>query len=183
MLPLVSPDPGFLQLRKVEIMTSLEPRAQSLDPMIHPELYDTIRIRRSIAFLIDAAVITVLMLVASVIVFVLGLITLGLGWFLYVILWPAVAILYYLASFAGGAARTTGMGFTGIELRMRDGERPDALIGLAHPLLFFLSVSFLTPIILLVSLLSARRCLAHDIVLGTVMVDAEALRRLTALPR
>jgi len=38
-------------------------------------------------------------------------------------------------------------------------------------------VTFLTPFIVLVSLLSARKRLAHDIVLGTVVVDSEALRR------
>ena len=160
-------------------MTMREMVSRSMDPAVHPDLYATMRIRRIVAFLIDTVAITVLMLAASLVVFVLGIITLGLGWFLYAILWPAVAILYYLVSFAGGTTRTPGMGFAGIELRMRDGARPDTLIGLAHPVLFYLSVSFLTPFILLVSLLSARKCLAHDVVLGTVVVDSQAFARAT----
>jgi len=159
-------------------MTIIAPGQNALDPEINPELYATMRIRRSIAFLIDLVLISVLMVVAAVIVFVLGVVTLGLGWLLYFILWPAVAILYYLVSFAGGAPRTPGMAFTGIELRMWYGDRPDLLIGLAHPILFYAAVTFLTPFIVLVSLLSARKRLLHDIVLGTVVVDSEVLARL-----
>jgi uncharacterized RDD family membrane protein YckC len=162
-------------------MTTLEMGENPLDPAINPDLYGTMRTRRSIAFLIDVVGITVLMVVASVIVFVLGVVTLGLGWLLYFILWPAVAVLYYLLAFAGGAPRTPGMAFAGIELRMWYGDRPDLLIGLAHPILFYLSVTFLTPFIVLVSFLSARKRLAHDIVLGTVVVDSDALRRTVAV--
>jgi uncharacterized RDD family membrane protein YckC len=159
-------------------MSTIDVGTNPFDPALNPELYSTMRIRRSMAFLIDVVAITVLMIVASVIVFVLGIVTLGLGWLLYFILWPAVAILYYLFSFAGGAPRTPGMAFTGIELRMTDGGKPDLLIGLAHPILFYLSVTFLTPFIVLISLLSSRKQLGHDIVLGTVAVDSGAVNRI-----
>jgi len=157
-------------------MSTVAPGENALDPEINPELYSTMRIRRSIAFLIDLVIITVLMGIASVLVAVLGVVTLGLGWLLFGIVWPAVAILYYLVSFAGGAPRTPGMAFTGIELRMWYGDRPDLLISLAHPILFYLSVTFLTPFIVLVSLLSARKRLAHDIVLNTLVVDSGTFR-------
>jgi uncharacterized RDD family membrane protein YckC len=159
-------------------MTISAPGENALDPAVHPELYTVMRTKRSIAFLIDVVAITVLMIVASVVVFVLGVVTLGLGWLLYFILWPAVAILYYVLAFAGGSPCTPGMKFAGIELRMWYGDRPDLLIGLAHPVLFYLSVTFLTPFIVLVSLLSPRKRLAHDLVLGTIVVDSDALRRI-----
>lgn len=159
-------------------MSTVAPGENALDPAVHPELYSTMRVRRSVAFLIDVVIITVLMVIASVVVFVLGVVTLGLGWLLYFILWPAIAILYYLIAFAGGTPRTPGMAFSGIELRMWYGDKPDLLVSLAHPILFYLSVTFLTPFIVLVSLLTARKRLAHDIVLNTVVVDSAAIRRI-----
>ncbi len=121
------------------------------------------------------------MAVAAVVIFLLGIVTLGLGWLLYAILWPAIAILYYAFSFGGGVPQTPGMQVTGLELRMWYGETPELLIGIAHPILFYASVSFLTPFIVLVSLLSPRKRLLHDIVLGTVVVDSAAFRRVVAL--
>jgi uncharacterized RDD family membrane protein YckC len=162
-------------------MTTVAPGENALDPDINPELYASMRFRRSMAFIIDVVAITVLMVVASVVVFVLGIVTLGLGWLLYFILWPAVAILYYLVAFAGASPRTPGMAFMGIELRMWYGDKPDLLIALAHPILFYLSVTFLTPFIVLVALLSARKRLAHDIVLNTIVVDSDAFRRVAAV--
>jgi uncharacterized RDD family membrane protein YckC len=141
------------------------------------------RTRRSIAFIVDAVLITVLMGVAAVAIFVLGIVTLGLGWLLYFILWPAIAIIYYAVSLGGGVPQTPGMQFVGIELRMWYGEKPDLLIGIAHPILFYLSVTFLTPFIVLVALLSAKKRLLHDIVLGTVVMDSAALRQLLATAR
>ena len=161
-----------------ETTRTLPPGANPLDPAVNPELYATMRIRRSIAFLIDFAIIGVLTAIGFVVVGVLGILTLTLGWLLFPIVWPAAAILYYLFAFAGGAPRTPGMAFTGIELRMWYGDRPDLLIGLGHPILFYLSVTFLTPFIVLVSLLSDRKRIAHDMVLNTVVVDSEAFRRL-----
>lgn len=158
-------------------MTPLEPRLSAFDPAVNPALYASIRTRRSIAFLIDVVLITVLMGIAAIVIFILGIVTLGLGWLLYFILWPAIALLYYAFSFAGGVPQTPGMQVTGIELRMWYGEPPELLIGLAHPILFYVSVTVLTPFIVLVALLSPRKRLLHDIVLGTVVVDSAAFRR------
>jgi uncharacterized RDD family membrane protein YckC len=46
-----------------------------------------------------------------------------------------------------------------------------------HSLIFWFSVGLLTPLILLVGLFTARRQLLHDLLLGVVALNADALGR------
>ena len=46
-----------------------------------------------------------------------------------------------------------------------------------HALIFWFSVGILTPLILLVGLFTERRQLLHDLLLGVVALNADALRR------
>ncbi|MBA3516265.1 MAG: RDD family protein [Rhizobiales bacterium] len=140
------------------------------DPAVHPERYEGVRSRRMFAFLIDAAVILSLMLLASLVIAVLGVFTFGLGWFLLPAVWPVVAILYEVLTKGGSASATPGMRFVGIELRTQDGERLNYPIALLHSLGFWFSVTLLTPVILVVSLFTPRKQLLHDLLLGTVAV-------------
>ncbi len=140
------------------------------DPAVHPERYEGVRSRRIFAFLIDAAVILSLMLLASLVIAVLGVFTFGLGWFLFPAVWPVVAILYEVLTKGGPASATPGMRFVGIELRTQDGERLNYPIALLHSLGFWFSVTLLTPVILVVSLFTPRKQLLHDLLLGTVAV-------------
>ena len=45
------------------------------------------------------------------------------------------------------------------------------VLGAAHAVLFWVSISVFTPFILLIGLFNARRRLPHDIVLGTVVIN------------
>lgn len=155
-----------------------EGRDEVFDPRMSPELYDSVRTRRSLAFLIDVVLISMLTLVAAVFVFLLGIVTLGLGWLLFPALWPGMAILYHLIVFVGGASATPGMRLMGLEMRLWYGPRVYALLGLMHAVLFYVSVTFLTPFVLLFSLVSDQKRLLHDLVLGTVVVDAAVARRI-----
>jgi uncharacterized RDD family membrane protein YckC len=60
----------------------------------------------------------------------------------------------------------------GLVFRIDHGVPANFVYGAAHVILFYLSVSFLTPLILLVSLFSPRKRLLHDIVLGVVIENA-----------
>jgi uncharacterized RDD family membrane protein YckC len=140
------------------------------DPAIHPELYQGVRSRRIFAFLIDFCVIVALMVVAYLVIGVLGIFTLGLLWLLLPAVWPVVAILYSTLTLGGPHSATPGMRFVGIEIRNIRGERIDHAIALFHALGFWFSVAILTPLILLVALLTQRKQLLHDLVLGTVAV-------------
>lgn len=148
------------------------------DPYAHPELYQGLRFRRSMAFIMDLILITVLMFATSIAVLFLGILTLGLAWVLFAILWPAVALLYVAFTLGGPNSATPGMRAMGIELRLWYGDKCYPLLAAVHGTLFYLSVSFLTPLVLLVSFFSDRKRLLHDMVLGTVMVDSAALRSL-----
>ncbi|MEW5423258.1 RDD family protein [Amorphus sp. 3PC139-8] len=148
------------------------------DPYAHPELYQGLRFRRSMAFIMDLILITVLMFATSIAVLFLGVLTLGLAWMLFAILWPAVALLYVAFTLGGANSATPGMRAMGIELRLWYGDKCYPLLAAVHGTLFYLSVSFLTPLVLLVSFFSDRKRLLHDMVLGTVMVDSAALRSL-----
>ena len=57
--------------------------------------------RRVFAFLIDYAIVALLWVPAAVVVFFLGIITLGLGWMLYPALFVIVAMLYFGLTIGG----------------------------------------------------------------------------------
>jgi uncharacterized RDD family membrane protein YckC len=47
------------------------------------------------------------------------------------------------------------------------------VLGTVHAVVFWISVSVLTPFILLVGFFNARRRLLHDIIVGTVLINAQ----------
>lgn len=141
------------------------------DPLSDWRLFDGVRTRRVFAFLIDAVLIALMTILAYVVVAVFGVFTLGLGWLLFPLLWPGVALLYSAFSMGGPRSATIGMRTMGLEVRMLDGGRLNPGIAAVHAVLFYASVSILTPFVLLVALFSDRKRLLHDLVLGTVVVN------------
>src|SRR5437899_3128461 len=82
--------------RRIGLSIELKPHAY--DPVSSPELFEGVLARRVIAFFIDLAIITVPVVVAAMFIFLFGLFTLGLGWFLFWLLSPGAviwALLYY----------------------------------------------------------------------------------------
>jgi uncharacterized RDD family membrane protein YckC len=140
------------------------------DPAVHPERYDGVRTRRIFAFLIDAALVLFLMVVAYVVIAVVGVFTFGLLWLLFPAVWPVVAILYSVLTLGGPYSATHGMRFVGIEIRTVGGGRMDYGLALLHALLFWASVVILTPFVLLVALFTERKQLLHDLIIGTAPV-------------
>ena len=55
------------------------------------------------------------------------------------------------------------------------------MLGAVHAIVYWITVSVLTPLILLVALFNERRRLLHDMLVGTIVINnktrAEALRR------
>ena len=147
----------------------------AFDPWSQPELFRGVLTRRVFAFLIDLVVLSVPVILAYVFIAVFGLITLGLGWALFWLAWPASvvwAVIYYGASSGGPHSATIGMRVMDLELRTWYGAPGYFVLGAMHAVLFWVSVSFLTPLVLLIGLFNGRRRLLHDIVLGTVMINA-----------
>lgn len=142
------------------------------DPAVHPERYDGVRTRRIFAFLIDAALIFLLMVVAYIVIAVVGLFTFGLLWLLLPAVWPVVAILYSVLTLGGPHSATPGMRFAGIEIRTVSGGRMDYGLAILHALLFWVSIAILTPFVLLVALFTERKQLLHDLIIGTAAIRA-----------
>jgi uncharacterized RDD family membrane protein YckC len=147
----------------------------AFDPQLQPELFRGVLTRRVFAFLIDLVVLSVPVIVGYLFIAVFGLITLGLGWALFWLAWPASviwAILYYGASLGGPYSATLGMRAMDLELRTWYGAPGYFVLGAMHAVLFWISISFLSPLVLLVGLFNGRRRLLHDFVLGTVVINS-----------
>jgi uncharacterized RDD family membrane protein YckC len=147
------------------------------DPWLQPELFRGVLTRRVFAFLIDLVVLSIPVILACVFIAVFGVVTLGLGWALFWLISPASmiwALVYYGASLGGVHSATLGMRAMDLQLRTRTGAPGYFVLGAMHALLFWLSVSFFTPLILLVGLFNGRRRLLHDLILGTVVINSSA---------
>nr|WP_306266024.1 RDD family protein [Pararhizobium sp. IMCC3301] len=148
---------------------------EEIDITSRRELYDGILSRRVFAFLFDFIAISIVSVVAALVVFFLGIFTFGLGWALYLIFMPLVIAGYLAFTLGGPDAATPGMKIMGIQMRLHDGSRTGPFGAMVHGLLFYLSVSFLTPFVLLVGLFTQRGRLLHDLVLGTYIVRSDYL--------
>jgi uncharacterized RDD family membrane protein YckC len=163
---------------------AIEVKPHAYDPAINPELFEGVLARRFIAFLIDLVILCIPVLLASLFILLFGIVTFGLGWVLFWLLWPATivwAILYYGFTFGSPASATIGMRMMDIELRTWYGAPAYFLLGAVHAIAYWVSVSVLTPLVLLVGLFDERRRLLHDFLLGTVVINkpgrASVLRR------
>jgi uncharacterized RDD family membrane protein YckC len=148
------------------------------DAAANPDLYAGVLSRRVVAFVFDAILVILLMIPAALVVFVLGIVTLGLAWFLYGGLFAIVALGYVALTLGGRSSATIGMRWSGIEMRAADGGPAYPLLAVLHALIFWFSCALLTPFVLLVGLFTARRQLLHDLILGTVVVNSATLVRL-----
>ena len=157
---------------------------QAFDPYLQPELFRGLLTRRVFAFLIDLVVLSVPVILGYLFIAVFGLITLGLGWALFWLAWPATivwAIVYYGSSIGGPQSATVGMRVMDLELRTWYGAPGYFVLGATHAVLFWVSISFLSPLVLLVGLFNGRRRLLHDIILGTVVINS-SIRAQVAQP-
>lgn len=165
------------------IGVSIEVKPHAYDPMLNPELFEGVLARRCIAFLIDVTIIALPVLAATLFILIFGLVTLGLGWALYALLWPAAviwAVFYYGLTFGSPASATIGMRMTDLEMRTWYGAPAYFVLGAVHAVVYWLTVSFLTPFIVLVAFFNSRGRLLHDILVGTIVINnakrAEVLR-------
>jgi uncharacterized RDD family membrane protein YckC len=147
----------------------------AFDPALQPELFSGVLFKRSVAFLIDLVVLAVPVVLGYIFIGVFGLLTLGIGWALFWLAWPATVVwvvVYYGATLGGPHSATLGMRVMDIELRTWYGSPGYFVLGAMHAVLFWVSISFLSPLVLLVGLFNGRRRLLHDVILGTVVINS-----------
>lgn len=133
-------------------------------------LYDGVRTKRVLAFLIDYLFVGLMMIPFGIAVLLLGVLTFGLGWMLFAVLFPAVALTYVWMTLGGPNQATTGMRIMGIKLERLDGRPVDGMLALVHTVLFWAGNTVLSPLILLATLILDRKRTVHDLLLGTVVV-------------
>jgi uncharacterized RDD family membrane protein YckC len=136
-------------------------------------LYEGVRTRRIFAFLIDYLIVLLLLIPFAILVLFLGILTLGLGWMLFSVLAPAVALTYVWNTLGGPKQATTGMQMMSIRLERLDGGRVDGLLAIVHSVLFWAGNVVLSPLILLATLVLDRKRTVHDLLLGTVVVRSD----------
>jgi len=161
--------------RRIGVSVELKPHAY--DPAANPELFEGVLARRVMAFLIDFVVLAVPVLFVAMFIFVIGIITLGLGFFLYGLLPPAMiiwAIAYYGLTLGSPASATIGMRIMDIEMRTWYGSPAYFVLGAVHAIVFWITVSALTPFVLLVCLFNQRRRCLHDMLVGTIVINNES---------
>jgi uncharacterized RDD family membrane protein YckC len=156
-------------------------RPNAFDPYAQPDLFRGVLVRRVIAFLIDLVVLAIPVILAVIFIAVFGLVTLGLGWALFWLVSPASviwALVYYGATIGGPRSATIGMRMMDLELRTWYGAPGYFVLGAVHAVCFWISISVLSPFVLLVGVFNGRRKLLHDFLLGTVVINTSVRSQL-----
>ena len=146
----------------------------AFDPAAQPELFRGVLTRRFFAFIIDLVILSVPILLGIIFIALFGIVTLGLGWLLFWLVSPLSivwALLYYGLTLGGPHSATIGMRVMDLQLRTWYGEPAYFVLGAAHAVLYWVSVSVLTPLVLLLGLFTSRKQLLHDLVLGTIVIN------------
>jgi uncharacterized RDD family membrane protein YckC len=130
-------------------------------------------LRRILAFVVDGILVLIIVKTLAVLLFVFGILTLGLAWPLFALL-PLVAPAYNWLSLVA-LWGTPGQLLFGLTVRDHvDLAPPGALAALIWTAGFYASLA-LSGIPLLLAALNPRHRTAHDIVSGLVVVRSRAL--------
>jgi uncharacterized RDD family membrane protein YckC len=153
---------------------TIEVKPHAYDPVANRERFEGVLPRRVVAFVIDIVIIAVPVASAAFFVLIFGFFTFGIGWILFWLLYPGAiiwALLYYGFTLGSPSSATIGMRVMDLEMRTWYGEPCYFVLGAVHAVVFYLSISTLTPLVLLVCFFNARGRLLHDLVLGTVVIN------------
>jgi uncharacterized RDD family membrane protein YckC len=109
-----------------------------------------------------------------VFIFAIGVVTLGLGFVLYGLL-PAAsvvwALVYYGTTFGSPHSATIGMRVMDLQMRTWYGAPAYFVLGAVHAVVFWITISVFSPLILIVCFFNERRRLLHDMLVGTVVIN------------
>lgn len=147
------------------------------NPANSPDLFDAILSRRVVAFLIDCAIMMVLIAAVSVVAGILGVLTLGLAWLAFPLIVPVVFVAYYAVTLGSASRATLGMRAMDIVLTPTRDQALDGWMAMLHVVVFWVTCTVFTPFILAVGLISNRRQLLHDMLVGVLMVRRSPMER------
>lgn len=155
---------------------SVEVKPHAYDPATMPELFEGVLARRIVAFLIDLVILAIPVVFVAMFIFVVGVVTLGFGFIFYALLPPAMvlwALCYFGLTLGSERSATLGMRVVDLEMRTWYGAPAYFVLGAVHAIVFWVTVSVLTPFVLLVCLFNERRRCLHDMLVGTVVINNE----------
>jgi uncharacterized RDD family membrane protein YckC len=165
--------------RRIGVSIELKPHAY--DPQINPELFEGVLARRLIAFVVDLVILAVPIVLGAIFIVASTIATLGIAGILFALLsplyWPLImvwAICYYGFTLGSAASATIGMRVMDLEMRTWSGSPCYFVLGAVHAIVFWVTVSFLTPLVLLVGFFNARKRLLHDMLVGTIVINSPA---------
>jgi uncharacterized RDD family membrane protein YckC len=150
--------------------TGFGDQPHAYNPVTQPKLFDAVIRKRCVAFIIDAIIILILTAIAAIAVLVLGVLTLGLAWLLFGLVFPAVGLGYNAITIGGPNAATVGQRMMGLTVPMWYGGKVTPLIAAFHALLFWFSLVIFCPILLWAFFDQRKRCL-HDILAGVLVIN------------
>ena len=156
---------------------TVEVKPHAYDPAMRPELFEGVLARRLIAFFIDLLIVTIPIILFALFIFLFGLITFGVGWLLYWLFSPLAVIwvlVYYGVTLGSTASATIGMRLMDLEMRTWYGAPAYFVLGAVHVVVYWITVSIFTPLILLVGFFNDRRRLLHDMFVGTIVINNDA---------
>lgn len=139
-------------------------------PATDPALFEGVLTRRVFAFMIDWLIMGAIMILLFIVAIMAGVITFGLAWFAIPFISPIAMILYYLATLGSANRATIGMRFCDLVMTPTRETSLSSGVALLHAVLYYVSVSILTPFILVVGLFTSRRQMLHDLVMGVLIV-------------
>ncbi len=145
--------------------TTLPSSSALPDPVSEPRFYDGILVKRSLAWVVDIAIITALTVGA-------GILTLTVGFFLFPLFFLAIGALYRVTTLANASA-TWGMRLMGIELRGHDGQRFALPQAAFHVTGYYVSMTFVVPALasLVAMCMTDRRQGLTDLVMGAAAIN------------
>jgi uncharacterized RDD family membrane protein YckC len=144
------------------------------DPLLHPEFYEGVALRRMFAFFLDMLLIGIIMIVAVIAATALAIISLGLlaiPAFLFGTV--ALGLLYDVFTIGGPASATPGMRVFGLKVITWSGGRPDTLQAFLMSALFWAIHGLTGWLAAVVVFLNPRWRCAHDFLAGTVVVRSD----------
>ena len=143
--------------------------SSSHDPLLHPELYDGVALRRILAHVVDMFIISAILFVPWLIATFVLVVSIGLIALPMALGSVILIVLYDVLTIGGPASATPGMRLMGLKVIAWSGARPDNLQALLMSALFWV-ISSWSILPLVVALLNPRWRCAHDYLSGTVVV-------------
>ncbi|PCJ73994.1 MAG: hypothetical protein COA53_10790 [Rhodobacteraceae bacterium] len=135
------------------------------DPELDSQFYDNVPTRRLVAWVFDG-------IITFAITLLIGIFTIGIGFFIFPFIWLVVGLLYRTFTIASKSA-TWGMRMVGIEFRDKDGQKLSTKLALAHTVIFIIGTGFfIIQILSIVLILTSRYGQSvQDMILGTTAIN------------